>query len=119
MPQLQRGMAAEVRQTLTFLLVHVLAVGFVGCGDRLAPWRAPDPMASDGGDGVADLVVILDGVFGFSFGGGLAAGAFAEAQQRRVEMLLFGFRVNLEEGREPPPERRKNLGLLVPNLVEQ
>src|SRR5204862_3275014 len=69
-------------------------------------------------DGVADLVVVLDRVLGLVVGARLAAGAGADAQQGRIEMSPLGFGVDLEERREPRPDRGERLGVAAIDLLQ-
>src|ERR1700680_3909314 len=63
---LQPGQAAEVGQALPFLLGHVIAVGQDRRADGGEPLVGADLMARDFGDGVPDLVVVVDGIEGLS-----------------------------------------------------
>jgi hypothetical protein len=96
----------------------VLAVGLVRRGDGGEPALAADAVARDLGDGVADLVVVLDRVLGLGAGARLAAGAGADAQQRGIEVALLGFGVDFEERRQPPPDHAQRIDVGAVDLLE-
>ena len=70
------------------------------------------------GDRVPDLVVVLDRVLRLALGALGVPAARADLQQPRVEELLLGLGVHLEQDRQPLPDRGES-GRVVGELVEQ
>lgn len=114
----QVGVATEVGKIVTFLFRHVVAVGDPGRSNAFPPVLTSHGMRVGLGDRVADLVVVLDGIFGFVVGAILAFRALAQAQQRGIEVMFFGFGVNLEQDGELPPHCAKPFGVGAVDLVE-
>jgi hypothetical protein len=75
-------------------------------------------VARDGRHGIADLVVVPDGVLGFVGRIGFAAGAFADAQQGRVEDPFLGLCVDLQKRRQPRPDRTQGAYVGAVDLIE-
>lgn len=61
---LQVHVLPEIGEVLTFLLRHVITVRAACLQDGVLPLVGAGPVAVDLPDGVADVVVVLDGVLG-------------------------------------------------------
>jgi hypothetical protein len=102
----------EVRYALGLFFFHVFVVLVPRPPDRPPPRFAVDVVRLGLSDRVADFVVVLDGVLG------LLDALFGAGQQRRVEDLLFGGGMALEDGGQRPPPRRQRLGPAAAGVVE-
>lgn len=67
----------------------MIAVGLVGGRDRFVPVVAADVMFADGGDGIPEVVVVVNCVLGLRLGRVLPACALAKAQQCGIEVPLL------------------------------
>jgi hypothetical protein len=116
---LQGSVPAEVSHPLAFLLGHVIAVRLVGGRNCCEPTIRADLVICRLGGGVADVVVIADGVLGLVLGIVLLVRATTHVQQSGVEDLRVGLGMQIEERGEPLPERGQSRGVAGVKLVEQ
>jgi hypothetical protein len=96
---------AEVGETFAFLLRHVIAVRQVHTGDCIEPFAAAHDVLSDQGDGVPDVVVIMDRVDRLRLSASNGARGHPHPEQLGVEDLLLGGGMHLQERGQACPDR--------------
>ncbi len=88
---------AEVGQRATFLFGHVVAVGTARSDDGTSPRLGADPLQGSVPHGVADVIMVGDGVTC------LIRAPRPACQQLWIEAALFGGRMPIENIGEPGP----------------
>ena len=83
----------------------MIAVRFVCRSDGSIPLFASNLEAICRRNGIADLVVILNRIFGFVFRACYGNRAASEKQERRIEDVFLSQRMDLEKRSKPSPDR--------------